>query len=77
MPELYIPQWREKLSAHRLTLKRFGVVKLIPPPCGFPNTVFCREELKPLFCVTFNMIIRYIFPKNFIEIPQIVRRYEH
>ena len=42
------------------------------PSCGFPKTSFSKERVKPWFFVTFNIIIRYKLPENFIEIAQIV-----
>ena len=36
-----------------------------------------RESDTLLFCVTFNIIISHIFSKNFIEILQVFRIYEH
>ena len=49
-------------------------VNLTPPPpvCGFLKNEFSKERVKPWFFVTFNIIIRDIFPDNFIEIPQVV-----
>ena len=32
-----------------------------------------QGEVKALFFMTFNIIIRHIFPEHFIEIPQVVR----
>ena len=51
-----------------------GGVNLILPPCGFSKKVSSEEAVKPWFFVTFNIIIRYIFPENFIEIPQVVQK---
>ena len=34
------------------------------------------KRLKLCFLVTFNIIISYIFPENFIEVYQALRRYE-
>ena len=45
-----------------------------PPLCGFFENVSSEEGLKPRFFVTFNIIIRHIFPENFIEIPQVVQK---
>ena len=42
------------------------------PSCGFWKSVSSKERVKPWFFVTFNIIIRQIFPENFIEIPQVV-----
>ena len=47
---------------------------LTPSPLRFFRNVFSRERLKLWFFVTFNIIIGYIFPENFIEIPQVVQK---
>ena len=44
------------------------------PPCGFSKTVSSKERVKHCFFVTFNIIIRHVFPENFIEIPQVVQK---
>ena len=63
---------------HRpLTLKRLGVVNLTPSPLprfGFSKSVSSKERVKPWFFVTFNIILRHIFPENFIEFPQVVQK---
>ena len=59
-----------------LTLKRLGgigEVKLIPPRCDFSTSVSSKERMKPWFFVTFNNILRDIFPENFIEFPHVVQ----
>ena len=38
------------------------------PSSGFSETVISREWVRPYFFVTFNIIIRHIFPENFIQI---------
>ena len=38
----------------------------------FWNCIF-YDRVKSCFCVTFNIIIRHIFPVNFIDIPQVFR----
>ena len=43
-------------------------------PCGFPKSVSSKEREKPWFFVTFNIILRHIFPENFIEFPQVVQK---
>ena len=43
-------------------------------PCGFSKNVSSKEMVKPWFFVTFNIIARYIFPGNFIEIPQVIQK---
>ena len=44
------------------------------PPCGFSKNICSRERMKPWFFVTFNISISHIFPKNFIQIPQVVQK---
>ena len=53
-----------------LTLKRLegGEGESIWPPCVFSKNVSFKERAKLCFFVTFNIIISYIFPKDFIEI---------
>ena len=46
----------------------------LPSPCGFLGNVFSKERVKPCFFVTFNIILRHIFPENFIEFPQVVQK---
>ena len=55
-----------------LTLKRLG--GQFDPPCGFAKNVSSKEQVKPWFFVTFNIIISYIFPENFIEITLVVQK---
>ena len=45
-----------------------------PPLCGFSKNVSSKERVKLWVFVTFNIIIRHIFPENFIEIPQVVQK---
>ena len=58
-----------------LTLQWQGVgggdISLLPP-CGFSKRVGSRERVEPWSFVTFNIVIRHIFPENFIEIAQVV-----
>ena len=49
-----------------------GVNLTHPSRSGFLKNVFSKERLKPLLFVIFNIIIRHIFPENFIEISQVV-----
>ena len=51
-----------------------GGVNLIPTPCGFSKNVSSKEREKPWFFVTFNIILRQIFPEKFIEFPQVVQK---
>ena len=44
------------------------------PPCGFSKSIFSKEREKPCFFVTSNIILRHIFPENFIEFPQVVQK---
>ena len=43
-------------------------------PCAFSKNVSSKERVKPWFFVNFNIIISYIFPENFIEIPHVVQK---
>ena len=43
-------------------------------PCGFSKKVSSKGRVKPWLFVTFNIIISHIFPKIFIEIPQVVQK---
>ena len=47
-----------------------------PPRRGFLENVFSeeRERVKPWFLVTFNIILKYIFPENLIESAQVVQK---
>ena len=44
-----------------------------PLPCGFWKNVSSKEMVKLCFFVFFRIILRHIFPKNSIEIPQVVQ----
>ena len=55
-----------------LTLKRLGEEgrgQFDPHPCGFSKNLSSKVRLKPWILVTFNIILRHIFPENFIEFP--------
>ena len=54
-----------------LALKRLRVNLTLP--CGFSKNVSSKERGKPWLFVTFNIIIRHIFPENFIDIPQVIQ----
>ena len=43
-------------------------------PFSFSKVLSSKERVKPWFFVTFNVIISHIFPENFIEITQIVKK---
>ena len=63
----------------KLTLQRLGgwggggQIDL-PRPCDFSKSVYSKDRVKPWFFVTFNTILRHIFPENFIEFPQVVQK---
>ena len=46
----------------------------LTPPCGFLKNVSSIERLEPWFFVTFNIILKDIFPENFIKFPQVVEK---
>ena len=56
-----------------LTLNKLGGGKFDSLLCFFHKCIFYRED-KVLILMTFNIIISHIFPKNFIEIPQVVQK---
>ena len=51
-----------------------GGGQIDPPPCGFANNASSKERVKPWFSVTFEIILKHIFPENLIEFPQIVQK---
>ena len=52
-----------------------GGVHQFDPPYGFPKIVSAKERVKPRFFMTsFNIILKNIFPENFIEFPQVVQK---
>ena len=55
-------------------LKRLGGVVNLTAPCGFSKNVSSEERVKRWFFVTFNTILRHIFPENAIEFPQVVQK---
>ena len=46
----------------------------LTPSCGFSKNVSSKGRVKPWFFVTFNIIIRHVFPENFIEISLVVQK---
>ena len=42
--------------------------------CGFSKNVYSKERTKPWFFMIFNIILRHIFPEDFIEFPQVVQK---
>ena len=53
---------------------RAGGFNLTFPLRSFSKNVSSKEKVKPWFFVTFNIILRHIFPENFIEFPQFVQK---
>ena len=43
-------------------------------PCGLSKIVSPKPKVKPWSFVTFKIMIRHVFPENFIEIPQVVQK---
>ena len=82
-PYLLFPQI---LKLKRLTLRLVVLIKIVIsfyfnsnlpgdwPPCGFLKNVSSIERVEPWFFVTFNIILKHIFPENFIEFPQVVQK---
>ena len=54
--------------------KRLGEGVYLTPHCRLSKNVSSREEGKPCFIMTFNIILSHIFPENFIEIPHPVQK---
>ena len=48
----------------------------LPPPlhCSFLKNVSSIKRVKPCFFVTFDIILKHIFPENFIEFPLVVQK---
>ena len=75
----FICYFRKDFNFSMLTLKRREGERersIWPPPpfCGFSKNIFSKERVKSWFFVTFNIILRHIFPKNFIEFTQVVQK---
>ena len=45
-----------------------------PRSCVFLKNVSSIEKVEPWFFVTFNIILKHMFPENFIEFPQVVQK---
>ena len=45
--------------------------------CGFSKTVFSRKSVKPWLFVTFNILIRHIFPGTLFEVSAVVLNDRH
>ena len=46
----------------------------LTPPCDFSKNALSKEKVKPWLFVTFNIILRHIFPDNIIEFAQVVQK---
>ena len=46
----------------------------LDPSLGFLKNVSSKERVKPWFFVTFNILLKHIFPENFIEFPEVVQK---
>ena len=74
--------WIEKIlkpQKHLLYInpKTAGRRSIWPPHhhhCGFLKNVFFKERVKPMFSLTLNVVIKRIFPENFIEITQVAQK---
>ena len=60
------------LTLKRLVGRRGGIN--LTPPCRFSKNISSKERVKSSFFVTFNIILKHIFPKDFIEFPQVVQK---
>ena len=47
-----------------------------PHPCGFFKKKSSKERVRLWFFVNFNIIISHIFRENFIEMSEVVYKYE-
>ena len=56
-----------------LTLICLGGGGQLNRPCGFLKNVSSIEIVEPWLFVTFNIILKHIFPEYFIEFPQVVQ----
>ena len=56
-----------------LTPKRLGCQLDPCSSCSFSRNMFSREEVKPWFFPTYNIIINHAFPENFTVISQVVQ----
>ena len=61
------------INQNSLTLNRLGRAHFdtTPLPQGFSKNLFSRKRVKSYLFVAVNIIIRHIFPENFIEITQV------
>ena len=61
-----------KTADFEVNPKKAGGSIWFPSPMVFSNMCFPVSVWSHVFFVTFNIIISHIFPKNCIEVPQIV-----
>ena len=61
------------VNQYSLTLNRLGRAHFdtMPLPQGFSKNLFSRKRVESYLFVAVNIIIRHIFPENFIEITQV------
>ena len=61
------------INQNSLTLNRLGRAHFDTTPLsqGFSKNLFSRKRVKSYLFVAVNIIIRHIFPENFIEITQV------
>ena len=77
--QLYCEDWNLVVSflilfiKWQFNLKTAGGCQF-DPPCAFSKNLSSKERVKPWFFVNFNIIISYIFPEYFIEIPHVVQK---
>ena len=61
--EQYYNKFENVLTLIQLERRRVNLIV----PCGFSKNLSSKERAKPWFFVTFNIVLKYIFPENFIE----------
>ena len=44
-------------------------------PCGFFKNISSVERVESSFFVTFNIILKHIFPENLIEFPEDIKKF--
>ena len=72
--EFFLTFWEDIKDVFLNSSRTAKLKKKLTPPCGFSKNLSSKERVKPWFFVTFNIIIRHVFPENFIEIPQEVQK---
>ena len=65
---------QQKLNPKTGGVKEWFHFDTPPSPLWFFKNVSSKERVKPCLFVTLNIILRYIFPKNLIEFPQVVQK---